>query len=396
MRLLHATALVCAAVSFSGYTAAAQARSADVGLLVGLSSGYTLWIAPQDGELRVISKKPYLLVPRADGFWWVGTVQRCGVEEFNGEGMNITEAGAFLSRSESMFVARVGDTARVTLDGVECDVAERQVMAKRAASARAYADSLARTGDSTALHALVADSGATHDEAVTEDLECSINTRGITFVSASAISVEEREITTEFCSPAKYSTSGSNVVTRFNSTDQIPLRPLLRRAERVRVANEFSGSGLCGFEEGMTEDHVDDSWAVRREEGSWRAKFFVDGPLACRGGSEMELSPRLPSSFTGDAPLPLKWADIQRSVPSLRDAAADPTRAFMALIVGDTLSIVRVRDGRLAESLIKVPLGWAVEQFVMLRWATGAEIARWNRVIPKLSEPVVIVTPPPA
>ena len=357
--------------------------AADVGLLVGLSSGRTFWIAARGGAAQLVARKSHLLVPRTDGFWWVGTVQRCTIEEFDGGGMNIDVAGAFVSRAAALFVTRAGEPARVALDGVPCGEAEREVMRRRAARA-------ARANDSSAN-----DSSGTVEAAVeaTDELDCSVSTRQVTFVTATALSVESRYRTTESCSPAKYYTDGADAVTRFASDERIALRPLLAPAQRDFLARALSDTAGCGFDEEMTADNADTAWAVRRADGAWVADVWVNGPIACRGGADVGLALALPPSFTGDSPLPVAWAELKRRIPDLRDAAASPSGAHLVLLVRDTLSLVRLRNGTIGEPLFQVPVGWD-EQVVMLRWASAAELARWNREIPALAEPEVRVQAP--
>ena len=367
------------------------AASDEVGLLVALSSGKSLWIAPQGGAMRLLATKSNLLVPRTDGFWWVGVSYGCTVEELNGGGVNLTEAGVFVSRDAALFVARAGDTARVSLAGGNCEDAEREAMTRRDALARAGADSAAAAGDSAALLALRSDtSSANH---VGEDLYCSLSTREVTFASPTALSVESRYTVTEFCSPAKYYTSGGNDVTRFATDERIPLRPLLAPPDRAALTKQLSESGACGLAEEPAADDVEPGWAIRRDRGGWVGNVFVDGPIVCRGGSDLGLAVPLPASFTGDAPLPVAWADLKRQVPALRDGAGSPAGGHLALLVGDTLFVVRVRGGSVAETLVRVPVEWG-DGFVMVRWASAAEAAQWNRVVPGLPEPVVRVEAP--
>jgi len=365
----------------------ARAAASDaVGLLVGLSSGRTLWIAPQGGKMRLVATKANFLVPRADGFWWVGTARRCTVDEAGGDWVEVTD---FVSSEEELFVTRAGEPARVMLAGVPCDEAEQETLKRRAVRARAAADSAAAAGDSAALRDLAADSA----ERAHDGLECSVVRRAVTFVSPAAISVENRDSATEYCSPAKYYTSGWNVVRRFASDEELPLRPLLSATQRAAVEKDFTESGGCGFEEQLAVERVDSAWAVRRAEGAWVTSFWVNGPIVCRGGADLELPSPLPASFTGDALLPMAWAEIRRQVANARDAASAPAGTRLAVLAGDTLSVVRVRDGSIGETLVKVPIGWN-EEFVMLRWASAAEVARWNRIIPGLPEPVVRVEAP--
>lgn len=395
MTIRSTVAGAAAAVALVLCQGCAPNPGAEAGLLVGLSSGRTLWIAPEGGAARLVATLPHLLVPRPDGFWWVGTEQRCTLEELNGQGMGLTEAGVFLDRDEALYTVRAGDTARVALDGISCDEAEREAARRRPVFLRALADSAAAAGDSSALLELRADSSGAEGGGVDD---CSRTTRQVTFVSPTVLSVMERYATTEFCSPAKYETSGSNSVTRFGSEEQIPLRPLLPPAQAAAVSKEFGGFDGCSFraDEDSTADsaaYVDNAWAALRDQGRWVASIWVNGPTACRGGTDIEQTIPLPLSLTGDAPLPIAWPEIARRVPGLADAAGSPSGGRLVLIAGDTLSLVRVRGGTVGDAELTVPVGYG-ERFVMLRWASADEAARWNRAIPALAAPVVRVQAP--
>ena len=382
------TAIIACAAHTPGTRHAEGPRagtSDEVGLLVGLSSGKTLWIAPQGAAMRLVATKANLLVPRADGFWWVGTARRCRVEASGGDWVEVTD---FVGSEEALFVTRAGQPARVTLGGGPCDEAEQETLRRRAARARAAADSAAG-GDPALRDSLVADA----TERQPDGLACSVERRTVTFVSPSAIAVEERNSATEYCSPAKYYTSGENTVIRFASNERLPLRSLLSASQRAAVEKEFAESGGCGFEDELTVDRVDSSWAVRRAEGAWVTSFWVNGPIVCRGGLDLELAVPLPASFTGDAPLPVAWAELRRQVPNARDAAGSPAGAHLAVLVADTLSVVRVRRGSIGEPVVKIPVEWT-DEFVMLRWTSATEVAQWNRTIPALPEPVVLVEAP--
>jgi hypothetical protein len=384
--------------SFRPETAASQSAnqpsspaSEEMGLLVGLSSQRTLWISSTDGALRLVADKPYLLVPRTDGFWWVGTVNRCFAEELNGEGMNITEAGGFVVSGEELFVTRPRDTAHVVLNGEDCATAEQKAHEINKRTARAMADSLAAAGDSTALQALATDTAAVQDS---EEIYCEIGTRTITFVSPKLISIEKRDRVTEFCSPAKYYESGENRVMPFGDTTNFDLAQVLTHRQRQRVSRDLAG-WLNGRELEADSNPMNGlGWAVTRDRGNWVASVFIDGPIVARGGSDMEYRPTLPPSFTGAAPLPISWPKLKKLVPDLRDAASSPSGSHLVLIAGDTLIVAPVNGGVLGKPLIKIGIG-PYQDFVMLRWASRSEVLEWNRAIPAVPGPYVEVRAQP-
>lgn len=346
------------------------------GVLIGLTSGRTLWIAWADDSARVVTEKPHLLVPRDDGMWWAGVVTRCVVEEGGGGWVEDT---IFIGRTDRVFVTRAGEEARVELDGKMCDEVEREVLHLRT-GARKPAPRDSTTPEEEPLNP--------------ETFYCSIYSRRITFASPTVLSIEARDIGTEFCSPAKYSTSGNNIVRELTSRTRVPLRPLLPADVSARLDSLFIDSDGAGFFTGDPAATIDSTWGIRRQQGAWSARIWVDGPIVARGGQETEDGPLLPHSFTGDAPLPILWTELVRQVPNATDAIASPTGDYILVQKADSLLLFRSRNSQLGSPLLTVHIGYEGE-LAMVRWATPDEARRWNAMLPTLAPPTLRVVPSP-
>ena len=356
------------------FVALACSPPAPKGVLVALTTGRTMWIAWPNDTARLVADKPYLLVPRNDELWWVGTVARCSIDR---EGGGWVEDSIFLSRNEALFITRAGDVARVRLGGVLCEQAEQQVLADRA---RAFTNASAE--DSARIEA-----GALNPET----FYCNTEDRRVTFASDTVLSIERRARNTEFCNPAKYSTWGENIVTRFASRERILLRPLLPESVAVRMERAFSDTSGCGFTPEDPGGRVDSTWAIRRLRGTWVARLWVDGPIVCRGGQEDEEGGEvLPRSFTGEAPLPLDWSEIVRQLPNVGDATASPVGDYLLAQRADSMMLFRVIDGRLGPPLLRIHVGYG-EELVMIRWATPDEARQWSATLPNLAPPRIHV-----
>ena len=271
---------------------------------------------------------------------------------------------------------RAGDEARVRLSGVPCEQAEQEVLAERA---RAFARGSRE--DSARIEA-----GALNPEA----FYCNTDDRRVTFVSDTVLSIERRASNTEFCNPAKYSTWGDNIVTRFGSTERIPLRPLLPDSVRRRMEGAFSDTSGCAFTDEDPGAALDSSWAIRRQRGEWVAKRWLDGPIVCRGGQEDEEGEPLPRSLTGEPPLPIAWDELVRQLPNVADATASPAGDYMLAQRADSLVLVRVIDGRLGPPLIRIHVGYG-EELVVVRWATADETRQWTATLPSLARPRIYI-----
>ena len=343
------------------------------GVLVGLTSGRTLWIAWPNDTARLVVEHADLLVPGDDGFWWVGVVDRCTWGEGGG---GWVEDSIFVSLAEAVFVARPGEDARVQLDGMPCEQAEKEVLRERAKSARAPADSVA----------------AEEYPVSNETLYCYRSTRQVTYASPSVLSVEARHASTEFCSPAKYYTSGDNIVRRFGSSERVALRPLLEPTARTALEQHFSDTAGCGYPAEDPGAQIDSSWSIRRHQGAWVARLWIEGPIVCRGGQDTEGGEAIPPSFTGEAPLPIPWSELVRQLPNALDATASPSGAYLLAQRADSLIILPVAGGRLGAPLGRMHIGYG-EELAMIRWATAEEARRWSATLPTLQPPRVHVMP---
>lgn len=339
-------------------------RAAEQGVLLGFTSGRTLWIAWPNDSARLVTEKPHLLVPREDGWWWAGVVTRCTISE----GSGWVEDTIFVESEAAVFTTRAGEEARVTLNGTDCDAAEQEVFERRTRARK-------HTVDQEPLYR--------------ETFYCSVDSRHITFASPTVLSVEKRNSSTEFCNPAKYSTWGDNVVTEFGSRRRIALRPLLPRDASARLEHAFADPDAPDENPG---GRVDSTWAIRRQESAWVAQLWVDGSIAARGGYETEDGEPLPHSFTGASPLPVEWAEIVRQFPNARDAVASPSGKHIVMQRADSLLVLRAKGRELGPVMLQIHTGYEGE-LAMVRWATPDETRRWNATLPGLDTPTVRVVP---
>lgn len=82
-RILLAASLAALAQTVPLVSSVAQQSTVvpnEAGLLVGLSSGRTVWLTLDKDSLRHSWTAPYLVVPRADGYWMITNVERCGLD----------------------------------------------------------------------------------------------------------------------------------------------------------------------------------------------------------------------------------------------------------------------------------------------------------------------------
>jgi hypothetical protein len=349
-------ALLCVPLFIAAACASSQEPT---GVLVGLTSGRTLWIAWANDTAALLTEKPYLVVPRDDGMWSAGIVTRCTIGRGGGP---LVKDTIFLERTDSAFVTRPGEEPRVRPDGNPCYEAEREVSDLRLRERRE------RPADfSDADFLMLINSRMFY---------CGIDSLVITFASPTALSLERRTVGSRYCTPARYSTSGENIVREFASAKRVALRPLLSTEAGARLAQRSTDTLGCGFPAG---GRVDSMWSIRRQQGAWVARSWIDGPAVCSGGEKKEEGEPLPHSFTGDAPLPIAWPELVRQMPNAIDAAASPSGEFMLVHRGDTVTLFRPTAGQLGSPLLRVPVGR--HELGMIRWATPDETRRWNATL---------------
>ena len=354
----------------------AQNPEAESGLLIGLASGQTLWIAAQpDSSMQLSWRSPYLISPQRDGYWFVVSVERCEIDSSETREYHLP----WVSRSRSIAVVRPGALATVTMQGAtDCHTVESRVLAERE---RRYRSELARVGGDSSkvdMPRPTLTAGA--------DFDCTTNTEDVRFLSGIAIGIEQRYGDNEYCNPGLFTGDGSNIVRRLGTQRQIRLRPLLSpRASRdlVRHANDDA----CGP---RAQSMIDESWTPRRENGRLVVSIWRSAPNICGNGSARDFAIPLPPTFTGETALsPDVWKALKAETRGLRDASLSPSGWLLATIVSDTLVIQRMQNGRRGEVVGR--LDGVSGDVVMYRWATAEEARRWTVELPQLQAPMIKV-----
>jgi hypothetical protein len=162
----------------------------------------------------------------------------------------------------------------------------------------------------------------------------------------------------------------------------------------ARLDSLFLDSDGAGFFADDPAADIDSTWGIRRQQGAWSARIWVDGPIVARGGHETEEGALLPHSFTGDAPLPIAWAELVRQVPESGDAVASPAGQYVLVHKRDSVLLFRPINKQLGAPLLRVHIGYE-DELAMVRWATPDETRRWNAMLPALAPPTVRVESSP-
>jgi hypothetical protein len=344
---------------------------AQSGVLIGASTsaGYeTFWIV-RDESRPLHATIPELLVPRADGWWRLGTVAICPTGGPEGQSMDV------------LWRARADSTPVISEICHELPRAE------------------------VPLPSYVEDSAAA-DSARKELVRCSWSKIEIKFVSPDYLAVGEASGQTEQCEPRGGRWYQSYYVTRFNGDSSLALAELssarvdsvgrlaLATAARELAKDEVCANIVAGFNPRELLE-VGAAWYPYRDAGRWFPVIVEQ-----LGTGDCQLQPvvdvALSTTFTGHDVLRQSWSALTKQVKGVSDAFASPTGDLVIVRATDSLFVYLGGGEKLGRRIGTVP--FAGRDIVMLQWVTGRHVARWDREIGAMVRsglPSPKVVPPP-
>lgn len=340
-------ALLVSALSASG----AFAQS---GVLVGVATdvGYeTSWIV-RDASPPVRATIPDLLVPRADGWWRVGTVPICPTSGPEGQSMDV------LWRARADSIPVVSEI---------CHELPRGELPLP----------------------IYADDSVTRDSLAREIIRCSWSRIRVRFVSPEYLAVGETSGMTEECEPRGGRWYQTYYVSRFNGDSLLSLeqfagprvdslaRAALRTAVRELASDEVCTNVVEGFDPNELVE-IGSQWYPTRAGGRWVPVVFNQIATGdCQLYPVVETG--LAATLTGHDALRPAWNVLASTVREARDAFASPRGDLVLVRTADSLFVHRGDGSRLGRRIAAVP--FREKEIVMIQWATGAHVARWNEEI---------------
>jgi hypothetical protein len=365
--MIHPNALRALLVS----ALCAPSALAQSGVLIGVSTpaGYeTLWVV-RDASRPLHATIPELLVPRADGWWRLGTVSICPTGGPEGQSMDV------------LWRARADSTPVISEICHELPRGELP------------------------LPIYVEDSAAA-DSARKELVRCSWSRIQINFVSPEYLAVGEQSGQTEECEPRGGRWYQSNYVSRFNGDSSLALTELSSpRADSVgrlalsSAAKELAKDEVCaniveGFDSGELPE-IGAAWYPSRFGGRWMPVLVEQ-----LGMGECQLHPivdiALNARLTGHDVLRPSWTVLSKQIKGLTDAFSSPSGDMVIVRATDSLFVYLGGREKLGRRVGAVPVSG--REIVMIQWATGGNVARWDREIEAMVKrglPVATVVPPP-
>ncbi len=339
------------------------------GVLIGLSPGRTsssaeaefagyetLWVTLDTAGTRTRTI-PQLLIPRRSGWWRAGVSVGCSGQ--SGEESSVTEV---------LWIRPTSDTADVLAPEHCADSTE------------------APPRDSVETEVIYRSYGSR---------DCVVDLYEITFVGPSHVAVRHRSGQTEACEPRGGRTSSYAYVTHLGSDSSASPIQLLGPGAGRRVASTVRASEDSRYCESPYEAEPGAGLYITRRAGRWRpVAFFRGWMMSCE--IEEEVKATLLPSVTGPDVLGAPWAEIRRAYGSATDAFSAPGGDFVFVDAGDSLHVHAFSSGKVGARLGVINVG--ERSVLMIQWATGAHVARWDREIADmltrgLSAPRVTIAP---
>ncbi len=337
---------VCA---FSAPSALAQS-----GVLVGAASpgGYeTHWIV-RDVSRPLRATIPSLLVPRADGWWRLGTASICPTGGPEGQSMDV------LWRARADSIPAISEICH--------ELPRGELPLPIYAEDSASRDSLAR-----------------------EIIRCSWSRINVKFVSPEYLAVGETSGQTEECEPRGGRWYQTYYVSLFNGDSVLALpqfagphvdslaRVALKRAARELATDELCTTLVEGFDPGELLE-IGSQWYPTRFGGRWVPVIFnqiATGDCQLYPVVETTLAPAL----TGHDALRPAWSVLRGAAKDVQDAFTSPSGDLALLRTADSL-FVHLSDGKKLGRRVGA-LPFTEREIVMIQWATGRHVARWDQEI---------------
>jgi hypothetical protein len=164
-------------------------------------------------------------------------------------------------------------------------------------------------------------------------------------------------------------------------------------------ARELAKDELCaniveGFDASELLE-IGSAWYPSRVAGRWMPVLVEQ-----LGTGDCQLQPvvdvALNTTFTGHDIVRPAWGALTKQLKGISDAFASPTGDLVIVRAADSLVVYQGERNGVGRRIGAVPFGR--REIVMLQWATGRNVARWDREIDAMVKrglPAPKVVPPP-
>lgn len=348
------TAWLVAALCTTLSPSASQGPAEAIGVLIGLRNSADNFLEsknpPQIDQLRTVwihgtplapIEVPNLLVPRRSGFWRVGVHGGCSEQEYRDR--NDTPSGSETELSAMIVAAPVGGPA-TAFGGKPCTRADVHCLT----------ESVATIVWVWPEHISVMDGG---------ESSCGAHPGGSWVRSVHALGDAKR----------------LSVRDVLGASAEAQYRQAFEKARQEDRAFQVQGpDDGCG-RIAVTFDPR--AWWIEREQGRWRIKGWTETHRLCGVGFEYAVDADMSRIAGRRADEASRWAELEARWPELQDVHTSPGAQWTVIATGEEL-LVFIGAG-LDKEVMRVPTA-EYEELVMVEWATGSNVARWNAEVARL------------
>jgi hypothetical protein len=337
----------------------AQAPSTGSGVLLAVADcnagdwcGHptTYWIVREANRVRIAARGEGLLVPRRDGFWWMGALG--GSNPF----------GEQYEEWPVCDTTQAADTTGAMADDPDAldDQTEGLIWARRAGASR----------DTTQYELTTWSNQATRIDWVSAD-----------WIAWSDLSIDNREHSHQSHSLVKF-----EALTR-PSPDSVPgFEPdstAWDRAERACLRRAFGAYADSAMTDPDALDPFGYSyWTVRRDRTRWRiGRIYYPSHGYDEGLTTCDVPAERTASMMGHDRVTIPWSAIKNVLPEAAAAFESPSGDLLLVQTDSVWHAFLPREGKIGASVASFQLG---RNAIMAQWAVGAHAARWTREVSAL------------
>ena len=330
----------------------------------------TAWIVRDGSSARVEAILPFLVVPRANGFWRVWIESVC---EMYGD------KNEFRSIRNIVWSVPIDSTSQLT-QGPGCPQ-RSQVQTQSNSNEEEFE--------------------LTDGQRVDRYTDCLYSIRIVRFVSPNYISEAAEEANTEDCEARGGREATWSRVLAITSPEMTELEASGEGDSTTKVLSDFAekdardtenafkqafAMGQKSLEEsGLNCPDADvdyEGWQIKRTDGAWTP--WISQVLVLGNGSECSIDQpvpvHLPVSLVGNNRVVPDFSQLKKAIPELTDAFTSPHGDTTILIAGSRLLVFNVSEGKLGAKLLDADFP-AGSTPVMEQWALGVRVKTWTQQV---------------
>lgn len=176
--------------------------------------------------------------------------------------------------------------------------------------------------------------------------------------------------------------------------------------KRMAISDAFGMDASEAFEQGVRDGVKADAkergsecapektdernWTIERGQGRWVVRGWAETHRLCGYGIDFDIPRVSPKPLVGHDELAVPWERIQQLVPDAYDAFSSPAGDLLVVFRRGELLVFRLPAVDFQQPVARYKLrapayrDFPPEKAVLIEWAVGRHVARWNAEILKL------------